>query len=489
MIKSFYNLFTIVLFLLTSSFSYGQELNYCGTTHVDETWLRYFNSTNAPFSKARDCGIYVPLTVHVVGKDNGIGYHPYISIFNSLLTLNKDYEDAGITFYLAGPLNYINNTAWYDHSSFNVGSQMMNQNNIPNTINCYIVDNAAENCGYRAYDGNAVALAKSCTSANDHTWAHEIGHWLGLPHTFRGWENTNYNTLSETPLKLGGIQVELVDGSNCASAGDLFCDTSPDYLSYRWICNEEAKSPDILKDPNGDDFQADGSYIMGYARDDCQSKFSNDQNLSMCTYLKEKIPSYVTYINPIGNVNPNQTILTYPIGGAFVENNVKLKWREDGNATFYIVEYSKISSLGLSSKELVYGNELELFGLDDDKNYYWRVIAMNEYDFNYQNKTEIEKFNTGGLSSTQDYYEKHLKIYPNPVTSQKNFTLSLDSQNTDEINLKIYNAQGQLAYSNAFYIKNGENELQIEIPELAKGIYFISGVGKSHKFQEKIVIE
>ena len=58
------------------------------------------------------------------------------------------------------------------------------------------------------------------------------------------------------------VWVEKMDGSNCHYAADGFCDTSPDYIDYRWPCNDNLESNVTQMDPNGETFQSDGSLFM-----------------------------------------------------------------------------------------------------------------------------------------------------------------------------------------------------------------------------------
>mgnify|MGYP000043822657 FL=1 len=54
--------------------------------------------------------------------------------------------------------------------------------------------------------------------------------------------------------------VEKVDGSNCEYAADGFCDTPPDYLAYRWTCNQSTgTSFGTMLDPNGESFKSDAT--------------------------------------------------------------------------------------------------------------------------------------------------------------------------------------------------------------------------------------
>lgn len=480
------------IFSLSIIFSFNalaQEKGGCGTVEIDESWLRYFANNKLQISQSRNCDIYVPITVHILGDDSGLGYYSIFSLFKSIETLNNDFESSGIKFYLSGPINYINKSIWYEHTSFSVGTQMMNTNNVPNTINSYIVENAANNCGYRAFSGNAVAMAKSCMSPNDHTWAHEIGHFLSLPHTFRGWEGTNYDGNVATPSTVGVSNVELFDGSNCDASGDFFCDTSPDYISYRWQCDGNNESEISLKDPTGAEFKSDGSLIMSYAFDNCQSRFSPDQELAMCSYLQERIPEFVSTKTPLGKVDPLLTKLIFPKEGDIVEPSIRLEWEETGNATFYIVEVSRVANFAIPSyRELVYDNHFDV-SLNPGTTYHWRVRPMNEYDTDFEKFSEKVKFETGNTSSTIDYYETNLKIYPNPLTNGNPLILELQSIQSEEVTFNVYSMDGSQIFSTRHFIKSGSNKIQLNIPQLPKGMFLLSATGIGHKFHKKIVID
>jgi len=253
------------------------ELAPCGVADdYYSPWLRAYLDSGSPAPRTDDI-LYIPLQVHIVGTDEGTGYMSKTAVLRSFCTLNRDFVDSDIQFFLADDFNYIDNTEFYDHD-YNSGYQMMNQNNVNNVINCYIVDSPSGNCGYFAPGPDGIALAKGCTQPSDHTWAHEIGHFLSLPHTFRGWESVDeLNFDIPAPNQVGNAQVERANGSNCASAGDRFCDTPADYLNYRWSCNNDGFSNTVQIDPTGAVFNSDGGFYMSYSNSSCKDRFSEEQ--------------------------------------------------------------------------------------------------------------------------------------------------------------------------------------------------------------------
>lgn len=107
-------------------------------------------------------------------------------------------------------------------------------------------------CAYASSGGIAgygnVVIGKNCIDVG--TISHELGHFFGLKHTFD-------NAIPE-----------LVDGSNCKTAGDGFCDTPAD--PYKMESLEPYVDPFTCKfiseekDANGEFYNPDVSNIMSY---------------------------------------------------------------------------------------------------------------------------------------------------------------------------------------------------------------------------------
>jgi hypothetical protein len=95
--------------------------------------------------------------------------------------------------------------------------------------------------------------------------AHEMGHCLGLLHTH------------ET-----STGDELVDGSNCGSAGDELCDTPADpQLSSANVDDVTCVYFGTDTDANGDMYNPDVTNTMSYAPFNCRGSFTNDQENRM----------------------------------------------------------------------------------------------------------------------------------------------------------------------------------------------------------------
>ncbi|MBC7389208.1 MAG: hypothetical protein H7329_08370 [Opitutaceae bacterium] len=135
-------------------------------------------------------------------------------------------------------------------------SEIRHLYNKPGRINIFysakLTVNNASACGLASLKGITTERGSSvlivCNSLN--TVAHELGHYFGLDHTFRGSGS------------------ELANGSNCETEGDFICDTPADpYISSDPIkdyMNDNCKYISKKKDANGQYYNPDPSNIMSY---------------------------------------------------------------------------------------------------------------------------------------------------------------------------------------------------------------------------------
>ncbi len=360
----------LLIFAVPLTAQYFGNPNACGTGQGRSAWLKDYQLKPNDFRKGGDTIIYVAMAVHIVGTNNGGGYYSEATFLDAFCLLNEYFLPSGIQFVISGDILYHNNTAYYDHATVLEGYEMMAEYNVPDALNTYFVGNPAGNCGYNLpYAG--IANSNSCSGPNDVTWAHEVGHALSLPHPFLGWEggvswdgSVDHNFSDPAPervtydytffqdtlildtLIIDTAYVERVDGSNCHFAADGFCDTPPDYLAVRWSCNGNGTSPTTQHDPADQVFQSEGSFIMNYANDDCQTRFSLEQQQAMRAFLYDQRAHWIlVFIPPLpGQVTevPNQVA---PINGE-IQNvfAAELSWEVVPEATQYVVQVSRLSS-------------------------------------------------------------------------------------------------------------------------------------------------
>jgi ELWxxDGT repeat protein len=234
------------LLVFTYLCSMQAQVPFCDTK-TDQAFLQHFDQLLQQSAYTRDKQrsvplIQVPLVFHIEEQ----GGSPVIELnylLNKLALVNTYFAPGDVEFTNCAPVIY------YEGSSGPA---------IAKSINVFLY---AGSSGCGVYSGS-ISINVSCNRTLEHILAHELGHALGLPHT-HGYTNT-------------GTTTELVDGSNCTTNGDRFCDTpaDPNLLS---LVNGSCQYTGTGVDANGDMYMPDVTNIMSYARSTCVDKFSLEQ--------------------------------------------------------------------------------------------------------------------------------------------------------------------------------------------------------------------
>ncbi len=235
--------------------------------------------------------LYIPLTFHIVRTSDGTGGLPPQQICGALDDLDTYFAATDIQFYLAGPLDFIDNdTFYYDIDTPAEIDQLRSTNPIPGTINLYFTPHLAnqngEFCGISSFTWSPVqgiVMHNACTAVswNHTTLPHEMGHYFDLLHTH------------ET-----ATGHECVNGSKCQTAGDLLCDTpadpglSSDNLDGCVYVGDE-------RDPcRNDPYAPEPANLMSSATPSCRSLFTPDQTQRARATLLNLRPELVHYSLP-----------------------------------------------------------------------------------------------------------------------------------------------------------------------------------------------
>jgi len=251
----------------------------CGTEFSKEQidYLKETSDARRNFSRdmKKNATRYVPIINHIVRRTNGTGGLS-IGVLNAALNeLNAAYEAANIQFYECQPPKYINSNALYDFNPITEeGTLTMNE--VADVLNIYHTDRVAipgtEICGYSYTppSSDRVVMNNSCIS-NGSTLIHEVGHYFSLIHTHGPGSCTVPTSTNE-----------LVDYSNCSTAGDLLCDTPADPCLSGLVDNDiDCMYTGNAVDANGDAYQPATDNFMSYSRKACRVNFTNEQLNSM----------------------------------------------------------------------------------------------------------------------------------------------------------------------------------------------------------------
>jgi hypothetical protein len=203
----------------------------------------------AKFERGRgnDSTVYVPIQFHIVNRSDGTGGESNQDILDNLCRLNNDYAGINVEFYLAGPTRIINQDLLYTNSFDNgMANYFMGLYRVPGVVNIFVGNQISNSqsggvtLGYYTSGLDIIYAIQGSVRGTGTTLTHELGHFFGLPHTFFGWENSQYggvmaNTTGRTPtITTNGGIVEYIARTggleNCQIAADAFCDTDANYL-------------------------------------------------------------------------------------------------------------------------------------------------------------------------------------------------------------------------------------------------------------------
>lgn len=195
-------------------------------------------------------------------------------IDGALQQLNIDFAPSGLQFAYCFRDTMLNDR--FDslgvYEDYNESAQMTSIHFEPNTINLYLVDtlgsDALPDVAGLAGPGGIVMIEKSSYGFGSKVIAHEFGHYFSLAHTFEGDGN------------------ELVNGSNCDTAGDGICDTAadPDPEGNADPLDQCNYTGSVVQDPNGDWYVPPTDNIMSYYP--CGHRFTVGQyNRMIAFYL------------------------------------------------------------------------------------------------------------------------------------------------------------------------------------------------------------
>lgn len=468
------------------------QLPFCGTRTSDQQHMLDAVQFQAGRGRKDQGTVYIPLKVHSVTNDGSTSHYSAWALFESLCTLNADFLPSGIQFFLEEDIHYIANTSWNHHPEYEKGEEMMLQNNVPGMVNCYIVSDPAGNCGYFTYAGDAVALNKSCLGVRSHTWAHELGHFFSLPHTFYGWEGVDYSNGKKTSEYQSRVstQIENKERILCRHQADRFCDTYPDYISNRWTCSPDGFSQIIMRDLHDSTFRADGSLFMSYSGDLCMNRFSADQMDAMHQSIEgPRFDLQRPDILP-RSLGADSLNLIYPGEGQTVGGKkLQLTWEKVAGASYYVLQISRTNNFSVVIKNhLLRTNAALIDSLTPGKDYWWRVRAYNEFVF-CGIESSVGTFTTESLPvSVWDQGEPHrtLIISPNPVVSGSYVQVMTADRQYGNGPAELHDLQGNV-FAKLNPIWQGEI-CYLQIPPEAKGMFILRLITSSGPSQTKLII-
>lgn len=498
-----------LLFLLVVSASNAQTYHPpCGTVGdiqeqvVDRLKENIATLRSHPIQQ-RD-QVFIPLTVHIISRDNGTGGVSEKAVFDQLCEMNETYSSLNMVFYIK-QFKYMNNSVIFEEHQG--AGFLMNTQRDPYSVNIWCVKDASPpsgglgtTLGYYTPQYDWIVIRTDELGRNKKTLPHEMGHFFSLAHPHRGWDSEPYDiALHGNPVQAtspGGIPTELQNESNGTTAGDLVMDTPPDYnFGFGWDdCNYDAGT----MDPSGTIVDPQEVNIMGYFLN-CppesyiftemqQNLMITDYNSGHRAYLRSNNPT------PVATEITDSPTLTYPIGGEATPyyNTVNFEWDAVPGATWYYLEIANNVAFNPSlpyESHLVYGNTKSVSGFfSGNKTYYWRVKAMNPAR-TCDGQSASTSFKTG-LSTAVNSIEaiNTLNVFPNPALGN-DLTIQVNANSSFDSNIQLYDITGkQVGQSLKHEFIVGKSEFKLPIDGLNSGVYNLTIVSNNKAISKKIII-
>jgi hypothetical protein len=231
------------------------------------------NVINTPYT--------VKIFVTVFADDNGSNRATTdADVLRQVQNMANQYQPQNICFILGG-IRQLNNSDLNDQDA----DDSTEKTELPPVlVNGFL--NIFIHKALPGYNGNAYAIPNTYLSMSGSAMesldfigilAHEMGHCLGLYHTFEPWRDKFGNPTNKEKVARDG------DCKNCTTAGDVLCDTPADDNGG---VNASCVYIGTGKDACNTSYSPLTNNLMAYGDYSCITTFTNDQGDRMRSFLE-----------------------------------------------------------------------------------------------------------------------------------------------------------------------------------------------------------
>lgn len=164
----------------------------------------------------------------------------------------------------------------------------------------------------------------------------------------------------------------------------------------------------------------------------------------------------------------------------------RYEWAEILGVEKYMIEVDKSPTFTNPDVKISESNMYQqLFLLDKEVTYYWRVRAIQGLDTTTW--CSAWSFVTKGETSIGEQNGNEFKIYPNPATDQ--FQVYFEAGISRNATLEVYNMIGNKVHQETLATRPGQNSEVIDISGIKAGMYFIKLQMNDKAYTKRLVIE
>ncbi len=218
-----------------------------------ENWKMERASTGRGVAERPVGSVNVPVAVHVINKGTGIanGDVPDSQISAQISVLNAAYASTGSPFFFTlASTNRTTNATWYTMtpgSAAESAAKNALRTGGPGTLNLYMAGIGGGLLGWATFPQDYAANPKmdgvvilnssvpgggAVPYDEGDTATHEIGHWLGLYHTFQGGCTKQNDQVSDTPAEKSAAFGCPVGRDSCTRRSQAGLDPITNFMDY-----------------------------------------------------------------------------------------------------------------------------------------------------------------------------------------------------------------------------------------------------------------